>query len=370
MDKNSNYDHKTEKRIPALPLTLALKLTEADCYLLIAALDLYSRIWIGQYDRIDDIYIYDTGSRWNRDSRRHSLFQEIRNILIPSLLGMGDYSSCSLGIWSEKTDIKAINAYDIQQRLRYELSWYRNPEGDITVDYDTPMIRGSNGDFSVFCESTDEGVCATLYLSQEHLIVMQTSLEVYGFLINRKMQGAFKYYTSDEEALSLAEELTRVYKEYDYLSFPNDENYGIDRYRNLVSKTSKIMEKIKNVDAEKEYTDYIRMNISPANPFLQSADVLNILDQPFEHFKKYRRKFPPQNVLELPGAGFLTKMCGKERPTTDYLLVWYESSTKTEYYFTGEDYIIKHDGKIDLPDDIMQFIRKKCQVMRNNNHGK
>jgi hypothetical protein len=103
---------------------------------------------------------------------------------------------------------------------------------------------------------------------------------------------------------------------------------------------------------------------------LQSADVLNILDQPFEHFKKYRRKFPPQNVLELPGAGFLTKMCGKERSTTDYLLVWYESSTKTEYYFTGADYIIKHDGKIDLPDDIMQFIRKKCQVMRDNNHGK
>ncbi len=98
--------------------------------------------------------------------------------------------------------------------------------------------------------------------------------------------------------------------------------------------------------------------------------MLNILDQPFEHFKKYRRKFPPQNVLELPGAGFLTKMCGKERPTTDYLLVWYESSTKTEYYFTGADYIIKHDGKIDLPDDIMQFIRKKCQVMRDNNHGK
>ena len=369
MNNNRNYDYKTERRIPALPSTLALTLTEAECYLQIAALDLYSRIWIGQYDRIDDIYIYDTGSRWNKDSRRHSLFQEIRNILIPSLLGMGDYSSCSLGIWSEKTDIRAINAYDIQQRLRYELSWYKNPEGDITIDYDTPMIRGSNGDFSVFCETTDEGVYATLYLSQEHLIVMQTSLEVYSFLINRKMQEAFKYYTSDKEVLSLAEELTRIYKEFGYLSFLSDENYGIDRYRNLISKTSKIMGKIKDVDADKEYTDYIRMNISPANAFLPSAEMLNILDQPFEHFKKCRRKFPPQNVLELPGAGFLTRMRGKERATTDYLLVWYESSTKTEYYFEGEDYIIKHDGKIDLPDDIMLFIRKKCQEMRNKNNG-
>lgn len=49
--------------------------------------------------------------------------------------------------------------------------------------------------------------------------------------------------------------------------------------------------------------------------------------------------------------------------------LWYEPSTKTEYYFEGEDYIIKHDGKIDLPDDIMQFIRKKCQEMRNKKNG-
>ena len=123
MDNNNNYVHKIERRIPALLSTLALILTERECYLLIVALDLYSRIWIGQYDRIDDINIYDTGSWWNKDSRRHSLFQEIRNILISSLAGMGDYSSCSLGILSEKTDIRAINAYDIKQRLRYELSW-------------------------------------------------------------------------------------------------------------------------------------------------------------------------------------------------------------------------------------------------------
>ena len=369
MYKNSDYDHKIEKRISALPATLALTLTEAECNMVISALDLYSRIWIGQYDRIDEIYIYDIDSKWNKESRRHRVFQEIRNLLIPSLLGMGDYSSCSLGIWSEKTDIRAINAYDIKQRLRYELSWYKNPEGDIMVDYDTPMIRGSNGDLSVFCETTEEGVCATLYLSKEHLTVMQTSIEVYSFLINRKMQDAFRYFTSNEEVLSLAEELTRIYKEYEYLSFSSDTNYGMERYRNLINKTSKIMEKIKDVNEEKAYTDFIRINISPTNPFIPLDDALRILDQPFEHFKKCRRKFPPQNVLDLPGAGFLTRMRGKERATTDYLLVWYESSTKTEYYFMGADYIIKHDGKIDLPDDIMQFIRKKCQEMRNKNNG-
>ena len=198
---------------------------------------------------------------------------------------------------------------------------------------------------------------------------MQTSIEVYSFLINRKMQDAFRYFTSDEEVLSLAEELTRIYKGYEYLSFSSDTNYGMERYRNLIDKTSKIMEKIKDVNEEKAYKDFIRINISPTNPFIPLDDALRILDQPFEHFKKCRRKFPPQNVLELPGAGFLTRMRGKERATTDYLLVWYESSTKTEYYFEGEDYIIKHDGRIDLPDDIMLFIRKKCQEMRNKNNG-
>ena len=47
----------------------------------------------------------------------------------------------------------------------------------------------------------------------------------------------------------------------------------------------------------------------------------------------------------------------------------YEPSNKTEYYSEGADYIIKHDGKIDIPDDIMQFIRKKCQEMRNKKNG-
>lgn len=68
------------------------------------------------------------------------------------------------------------------------------------------------------------------------------------------------------------------------------------------------------------------------------------------------------------GAGFLTKVIGRERSTTDYLLVWYEGKTRTEYYYVGEDFLFKHGGQIDLPRDIKECIRLKCK--KRKNHGK
>ena len=360
MNNNDKYDQKTEKRIPAPPETLSLLLTEEECYLVINALDLYSRIWIGQYDRINDLYIYATGDRWNHESGCYALFQEMRNLLIPSLTTVGDYISCSLGIWSDKTVIKAVNAYDIQQRLRYEISWFKNPVGDYTVNYDTPLIKGNLGDYSVFCTRTDDSINAYLYLSQEQLTAIQTSLEVYRLFADCDIKGAFQYFTSNEEALSVAEELTAVYSNCAFLSLSSDKDFGKKLYCDLKAKLTDLLEKIKSTIDKNEYIDTIRVNLTPANPLLSSEEVLKILDMPFEHFKKTRRKIPPEGVLKKPGAGFLTKMCGKERSTTDYLLVWFEPESKTEYYYLGEGYALKHGGTLDLPDDIRDYIRNKC----------
>lgn len=366
---SGKIEQKMEKIISAPPKTLSLLLTEAECYLVINALDLYSRIWIGQYERINDLSIYDIGYQWSRDSRIYALFQKMRNLLIPSLAGVGDYLSCSLGIWSDKTDIRAINAYDLQQRLRYEISWFKNPDGDITVNYDTPWIRGNLGDFSVFCLRKDERISAYLYLSYEQLITIQSSLEVYNFLADRDIKEAFKYYTSNDEILSVAEELTTVYREQEYLSFPSDKDFGMRIYCELKDKLTDLLEKIKSTIDDRSYIQTIRVNITPANPFLPTEKILKILDMPFEHFKKTRRKTPPADVLNRPGAGFLTKMCPKERSTTDYLLVWYDTESKTEYYYSGEDYVFKHGGKLDLPEEIRQYIRNKCNASGKKNHS-
>jgi hypothetical protein len=128
------------------------------------------------------------------------------------------------------------------------------------------------------------------------------------------------------------------------------------------------MEKINKTIEEKAYVEYIRVNVPPANPFIPFEEAVEILDQSFEHFKKTRRKIPPNDVLNYPGAGFLTKVIGKERSTTDYLLVWYEEKTRTEYYYVGEDFLFKHGGQIDIPRDIKEYIRLKCK--KRKNHGK
>ena len=370
MNNSKSFDKKSEKRIAAPPETLMLTLTVEACYLIINALDLYSRIWIGQYERMDDLSIYDTGGRWNRNTKSHMLFQQIRDLLIPSLCGHGDYTCCSLGIWSDETNIKAINAYDIQQRLRYEISWFRKPEGSITVDFDEPWIRGSLGDCSVFCEKIEDSIRVSLYLSTGQLDTIQTSLEVYKLLTDRNIYEAFRYYTNDDKALELAKELTAVYEKYDYISFPSDKDFGERIYRDLKNVTAFVISKIRKTAEERTYTDYIRVNISPMNPFIATEEMLKILDRPFEHFRKARRKFPPDNVLKLPGAGFLTKMIGKEHSTKDYFLVWYDEKSRTEYYYMGEDYTLKHEGRSDLPEDIRQYIRIKCKATGGMKLGK
>ena len=166
----------------------------------------------------------------------------------------------------------------------------------------------------------DDSIRVYLYVSQEQLNAIQTSLKVYEFFANRDINAAFGYYTSDDEVLAIAEKLTTVYGKYAYRSFSSDKDFGKRRYCELKDKLIKLLKKIELIIDEKSYVSMMRVNITPANPFLSSEEIMKILDMPFEHFKKTRRKNPPEDVLKRPGAGFLTGMYPKERSTTDYLL--------------------------------------------------
>ena len=103
-------------------------------------LDLFSRVLIGQYDEVvakaSNLFIFHP----YEDIELDKLLRQLRNLLIPSL---HFYSlGASLGIWSEETPLIAKRAFDIQQCLRYQLAYHRNPEGDITVDFRIPYIHG------------------------------------------------------------------------------------------------------------------------------------------------------------------------------------------------------------------------------------
>ena len=112
------------------------KLEEIDT--IISNLDLFSRILIGQYDeiieKISGIFIYHE----NEVPELTKALVCLRCELIPELKC---YSlSGSLGIWNDVTPLIAKRAYDIQQVLRYQLSYHRNPEGGITVNFNIPYL--------------------------------------------------------------------------------------------------------------------------------------------------------------------------------------------------------------------------------------
>ena len=110
---------------------------------MINTLDLYSRIMIGQYNHITDVYIWSLPRGKRIDIKKldeiQDLLYSIRHLFIPSL---SDDSRFSLGIWSPETPEKAIKAYDIQQVLRYQLAYYEYPEGGNTVNFYEPYING------------------------------------------------------------------------------------------------------------------------------------------------------------------------------------------------------------------------------------
>lgn len=98
------------------------------------ALDLYSRILCGQYDRLMDFYM----ENYSKEEVK-SLLLSLRKICIPKL---NTNLSGSLGIWNLNTPLKAIKSYDIYQILRYQIAYHENPSGGITVNFNPPYICG------------------------------------------------------------------------------------------------------------------------------------------------------------------------------------------------------------------------------------
>lgn len=117
-----------------------IKIKEGRLREIISELDLFSRILIGQYGEIvsaaTGTFIFTTQD----DLGLASILKEIRGLLIPAIKGYG--MNGSLGIWSKDTPLIAKRAFDIQQCLRYQLAYHKNPSGGITVDFGVPFIHG------------------------------------------------------------------------------------------------------------------------------------------------------------------------------------------------------------------------------------
>ena len=189
-----------------------LEFTDNEILIILQALDLYSRIWIGQYDHI----LWDL--RWYRncnqldelDKTLRREFLDIRNIVLP---GLYEYSlNGSYGIFSPDRDTKAAIAYDMQQEFRYRRAWFLKPEGGYTVDFGRPLPCNDDPcDFpKADCYDVDGEFRIKIYIVDTQLKVIIDALNIGILESDCQIRKLFEYYTDDQEALQIAEKVTEL----------------------------------------------------------------------------------------------------------------------------------------------------------------
>jgi len=103
-----------------------VKMTEEQANVVLKALDLYSRLHLGQFREIQTIW--QTNYLWAKET-----LKELKKQLTG--LEENEYHS----ICAEYVSQNAKIAYDILQTIRHRMAWDKNPNGGLTVDYDEPL---------------------------------------------------------------------------------------------------------------------------------------------------------------------------------------------------------------------------------------
>lgn len=194
---------------------MILNFSESEMGMIISSLDFYMRMYIGQYREI----LYDL--RWYRDcsylddleDQLRIKFMQIRNILLPGITGYG--WSGSYGIFNPDVDYRAGIAYDMMQVFRNKLAYFKHPEGGITVDFN-PLMHCENDPYdfpSARCSKQNGKVYAEININNEHLEIILNALKINNAKYNCRFRELFSYYTKDEAALRVADEITVILKD-------------------------------------------------------------------------------------------------------------------------------------------------------------
>lgn len=105
------------------------------------AMNLYSRILMGQFDEIKYLFscVGEDAEFFKRDSEHWHRYldyhlDEIKKIVYPEL-----HRNASWGITGKPCPENATIVYDIYKSMNHAISWHQNPKGGLTVNYDKPM---------------------------------------------------------------------------------------------------------------------------------------------------------------------------------------------------------------------------------------
>jgi hypothetical protein len=174
----------------------------------INSLDTYSRVWMGQFSHLDLVWRmwrFTTYSQ-SRESRIcEELLMGMRALFVPeaAVLGRGT----SLGIWSDKVNELAVCAYDMQQVIRHDWSWFNEPEGDhMSRWFDEPYLHGSLPVPSTECHLLDDGSSAMrLSLEGSSLRLLLDALLAYDHLLALRVVALMQIFTRDDRVLAIAQ---------------------------------------------------------------------------------------------------------------------------------------------------------------------
>lgn len=112
-----------------------LTLTEKQAEVVIKALDLYTRMGLGQLERVLEVAALE-GQQWEGPTD-YETAESAMVTLKKALTGFA--LNASYGIYSEKVRDTFRVAYDIMQVLRHSVAWAKQPEGGIETWFYTPL---------------------------------------------------------------------------------------------------------------------------------------------------------------------------------------------------------------------------------------
>lgn len=109
----------------------SLNITKQQAEIIIKALDLYSRIGMGQI-----IEVLDHHTNRIKPEQAIIIYNKLNEIK-PMLTGLPTNSYYSIS--SDQISNNYRIAYDLQQVIRHRLAWDGNPDGGFGVNFDAPM---------------------------------------------------------------------------------------------------------------------------------------------------------------------------------------------------------------------------------------
>jgi len=206
----------------------------------INSLDTYSRVWMGQFSHLDLVWRmwrFTTYSQ-SRESRIcEELLMGMRALFVPdaAVLGRG----ASLGIWSDKVNELAVCAYDMQQVIRHDWSWFNEPEGDhMSRWFDEPYLHGSLPVPSTECHLLDDGSSAMrLSLEGSSLRLLLDALLAYDRLLDLSIVALMQLYTRDDRVLAIAQMVEDILRDASLRAYEGLEKHQED-LKELVARVT------------------------------------------------------------------------------------------------------------------------------------